>query len=532
MCLETINIKGLSNWNWEGDHIVHECIVPSSRPVVGFPGQEKYDIDVREFLVTERNEIIKKTIRLDVKRYLLAQQGGNWEFFNSRDEGAFDYRADVIRTFVSETISYEAKSGRDPWLFPDETLFVKKGDCEDRAFVIASLLIASGISSYNVRVALGTVKTSEGKSFDHMWVMYKNEDGRWMLIEPLIVRTGTKRSPMSWTGRGGSRREVTEYIPSYLFNDDHLWAVKHDDEFETFQDFVARDWNKFDPKFAGEVHRTILNAALHGADESIIQKLNGYFSRAVLKMVGPIVDDIDRRTYDPRDHFDNGYVKDGWEQVAARLEDFRSDNTKKLDSFALAAHAIADFYAHTSYAHFAKIEGTGKLAYAVPFDQLNPGSGFETDRDYSKDSTFDLTSSNFSINTRVWTEGDKDKIPALWAGKLISGRYAQEGEAQGGLIKGIIEATMHIPDNMQTAKDFSRRGSLPHHNEIAVDGPEATGDHVLYHNKSVNPRMVFANQFICRRNAAILHVRKAFYNNWTGKKLDWKMPPKLSDTGI
>jgi len=532
MCLETTNIKGLSNWNWEGDHIVHECIVPSSRPVVGFRDKRKYDIDVREFLVSERNEIMKRTIREDIKKYLLSQPGGDWEFFGSRLPGSFDYRADVIRTFVSETISYEAKRGRDPWLFPDETLFVKKGDCEDRAFVIASLLIASGVSSYNVRVALGKVKTSKEKSFDHMWVMYKNEDGRWMLIEPLIVRTGTKKSPMSWTGKGGSGHEVTKYIPSYVFNSDHLWVVKHDYEFETFQDFVARDWNKFDPKFAGEAHRTILNAALHGADEGVIQKLNGYFSRAVLKLVGPVVDDIDRRAYDPRDHFDNGYIKEGWEQVAARLADFKSDNTKKLDSFALAAHGISDFYAHTSYAHFAKIKGSGKLAYAEPFDPSNPDAGFGMGRDYSKGSTFDLTGSNFSINTTYWPEDKKGKIPTEWAGKLISGRYAQKGDAQGDIVKSIIEATLHIPDDMQSAKDFFRRGSLPHHNEIAVDGPEPGGDHVLYRGKAADQRMVFVNQFIWRRNAAILHVRKAFYENWTGQRPNWTMPPVLRETGI
>jgi len=531
MCLETTNIKGLSNWNWEGDHIVHECIVPSSRPVVGFHGKKKYDIDVREFLITERNEIMKRTIQKDIKKHLLSQPGGNWEFFGSRLRGSFDYRADVIRTFVSETISYEAKRGRDPWLFPDETLFVKKGDCEDRAFVIASLLISSGVSSYNVRVALGKVKTSKGRSFDHMWVMYKNEDGRWMLIEPLIVRTGVKRSPMSWAGKGGSGREVTEYIPSYVFNSDHLWVVKHDHEFETFQDFVARDWSKFDPKFAGEAHRTILNAALHGADEGVIQKLNGYFSRAVLKLVGPIVDDIDRRGYDPRDHFDNGYIKEGWEQVVERLKTFKKDNTKNLDYFALAAHGIADFYAHTSYAHFAKIEGSGKLVYAMPFDPANPDAGFGMERDYSKGSTFDLTNSKFSVNTTSRPEIRKDNIPDEWAGKLISGRYAQKGDFSGD-IKGIIEATLQIPADMQKAPGFSSRGSLPHHNEIAVDGPEPTGEHVLYKNKDTDQKMVFSNQFIWRRNTAILHVRKAFYENWTGQKPDWTMPPVLRETGI
>jgi hypothetical protein len=530
MCLETTNIIGLSNWNWEGDHIVHECIVPSSRPVVGFQGNRKYDIDVREFLVTERNEIMKKTIHEDIKTHLLSQPGGDWEFFVSRKTGSFDYRADVIRTFVSETISYKAKSGRDPWLFPDETLFVKKGDCEDRAFVIASLLIASGVSAYNVRVALGKVKTSGGRSFDHMWVMYKNEDGRWMLIEPLIVRTGTKKSPMSWAGRGSGNREVMEYIPSYVFNSDHLWIVKHTHEYETFKGFIGRDWSKFDPKFAGEAHRTILNAALHGADEGVIQKLNGYFSRAVLKLVGPIIDDIDRRGYDPRDHFDNGYIKEGWEQVSARLVDFRSDNAKKLDSFALAAHGIADFYAHTAYAHFAEIKGNGELAYAQPFDPSNQiEDGVYT---YSKGSTFDLSGGHFSINKTYWPESDRNRIPAVWSGRLISGRYAQKGDFKGDIVKGIIEATMHIPDSLQLKKDFYRRGSLPHHNEIAVDGPDKSGDHVLYQQNADDQRMIFANQFIWRRNAAILHIRKVFYDNWTGVKPGWTMPPVIGETGI
>lgn len=91
---------------------------------------------------------------------------------------------------------------------------------------------------------------------------------------------------------------------------------------------------------------------------------------------------------------------------------------------------------------------------------------------------------------------------------------------------------MDIPKEMQSAKDFKHRGSLPHHNEIAVDGPEPGNDHVLYRDKSDDKRMVFGNQFILRRNAAILHIRKAFYDNWTGEKPDWTMPPLLSETGI
>ncbi len=103
MCLETTNITGLSNWNWESDYMVHKCIVPSSRSVVGFRSKSKYDIDVREFLVTERNEIMRRTISEDIKDYI-QRNHEDWDFFCSRQEGSFDYRADIIKTFISETI--------------------------------------------------------------------------------------------------------------------------------------------------------------------------------------------------------------------------------------------------------------------------------------------------------------------------------------------------------------------------------------------------------------------------------------------
>ena len=154
MCFASSPVRDLSRWNWEGDHIIHECIVPSSRPVVGYLRGHAYDIDVREFLITGRNEIVGRTLAKDVKAYADKFPNG-WDLFQSRDKTSFDLRASVITAYVSKTIQYVYTTGRDPWQFPDETLHEKKGDCEDRALLIASLLIASGVSSYNVRVALG-----------------------------------------------------------------------------------------------------------------------------------------------------------------------------------------------------------------------------------------------------------------------------------------------------------------------------------------------------------------------------------------
>jgi hypothetical protein len=416
-------------------------------------------------------------------------------------------------------------------IFPDETLSLKLGDCEDRAFLLASLMIASGISSYNIRVALGKVKISAKIEYDHMWVMYKNEDGYWMLIEPLVVRTGATQSyPVGHRARQHSK-VIAEYIPSYVFNDNHLWIIKHGDSQPSFQESLDKNWKKFNPKFAGEVHQTILHRALKGADDRVLQLLDGYFSKAVLKTFGPIIDDIDRRTYNPLDHFDNGYIDEGWKQVSDKLSEFKADNTKNIDSFAMAAHAIADFYAHSSYLHFARINGDGEAGYAECFDHEDQNAGLENPPNYSTGSTFDLTGEQFSINETYWKDQNKNDIASTWAGLIISGRYAQNNDSQGELIGYLIEAHNKIPANLLGESDFYLRGSLPHHNEIAVDDEKLNPDkHRLYSLDAQESRMNFKNQFHWRENTAVLHIRKAFFDNWTGSVLSWNMPPTLQDT--
>ena len=58
MCMTLSPVAGLTKWNWDGDCIVHDCVVPSGRPAVGHIGKRyEYPIDVREFLVAERNEV-------------------------------------------------------------------------------------------------------------------------------------------------------------------------------------------------------------------------------------------------------------------------------------------------------------------------------------------------------------------------------------------------------------------------------------------------------------------------------------------
>ncbi|MEI6436481.1 MAG: transglutaminase domain-containing protein [Bacteroidota bacterium] len=533
MCFTENTVKNLHKWNWDGDVIIHNPIVPSSRPAVGEAPGDEYDIDVREFMVTEKNALIQRVLKKDIERFIRVELKGRPTFFRSKKERSFDYRAHVILAWVSENIAYLDREAKDSWQFPDETIHLKTGDCDDRALLLASLLISSGISTFNVRVALGQVEmTGNGKTekFDHLWVMYKSESGHWTLLEPLVSsnpdmdREALAKLPGSEDCFGIEDIEIeTEYVPHYLFNDCHLWGVLIPGKQQNFQkELINRKnrskWSRFNPKFAGEVHRGILRAALNQAPAEMQKAIDRYFSRAILGFIGPIVDDFDRGKYNPLIHFDNCFITESWDLVNQRLAKFKSNGNP--DDFFCAAHSIADFYAHTSYVHFATIvqQPDEKKDYPVLFDPKNPA--FDHIPSYypaqSPEVGFDLTGSQFTVNKKYWKGGDKSAIAKYWDGKIISGRYAQPDDTWSGVESFVTEGILSvIPKELLNSPDFDKRGWAPHHNEIAVDNQKIPASHVLYNNSN-NDRLNrgnFKNQLKWRTNAAIEHIRKAFNEN-------------------
>lgn len=52
MCFSTSRVHKLRYWNWDGERIIHESIVKSSRPPIGSQ-RGNYDVDVCEFLMSE-----------------------------------------------------------------------------------------------------------------------------------------------------------------------------------------------------------------------------------------------------------------------------------------------------------------------------------------------------------------------------------------------------------------------------------------------------------------------------------------------
>jgi hypothetical protein len=485
MCLTLSPLVNLHRWNWDGDRIVHRCIVPSSRPVVGRTGRRsEYDIDVREFLVSERNEVMRRTLDEGLPRFA-ARQGIAREQLGARTEGSFDRRAAVVSAYVGETVRYLSERG-DAWQFPDETLFLGSGDCEDRVLLLASLLVASGISNFNVRVAIGKLHTKDATGrvarHDHAWVMYKTEAGRWTVLEPHAAQAAGKRG-----GRARrARAPVTaEYVPYYLFNDAHLWEVAHPGGKKSFQEMaLSRRWRRIDPAFAGEIHRSIVSDALDGVPgcppwlrEGLMRHFTSYF--------GAVVDEPDNFVtsgYACQDHFDNAFIDEGWARVGERLAAFKADPQANLDAAAWAAHGIADFYAHSSYGELGP-RRDGKL---LPYAGTPGGIQYETGA---------YALARFSVSAAF--KSDPSNRAARWAGKLISGRYCQHGDS-----RSLLERICPTPDDLDDPGD---RMLLPHHDEIAVDRPTPSKAHVLYRDDPAR----YAEQFRLRTAAATEHIRSA-----------------------
>lgn len=511
MCFQPSLVKPWNDWNWNGDEIIHLPIVPASRTIPGSRKPKSYPIDVREYLTTTNNAVVGQRLS-DIIRKLPTNDQSR---FRSKSKGSFDFRADTILESFRD-LRYMSKANivdrcPDAWLYPDETLAQRGGDCEDLAFLLAALLMAAGISSYCVRVALGSVHITlpDGKTqqHDHCWVMYQNEGAVWEILEPMTKVGG--RAVKTSNVRSRPVAQQAEYFPHYVFNIDHLWQIhsKNLDRKLPFKDYCLsrKFWNKFDPSFAAGVHSGIYDQAL---GSKIPAAALGVIKRKSLWLDANIL------TYDPRDHFDNGYIAEGWDRVNNRLAAFRKDNSN-WDSFGAAAHSIGDFYAHSSYVHFALLQNAasqqGQAVIYTPEGSLVASPQYTSNPADPSLPAFDLTSNSFSLNPALW-KGTKQQASAQWDGKIISGRYAQKYDPKAGFFENFTG----LPTELTRAADYNTRGALPHHNEIAVDDQSFSSSHKLYCEKANGPddRAAFANQFRWRRNTAVQHIQKALLDNY------------------
>ena len=432
--------------------------------------------DIRGFVPSRASTVVSKWVATQLERAVAQHEWLGPLVHGMRHPASFDTVANLLADAVFEKIDYRLRAGA-AWQLPEETLARGHGDCEDRATLLASALVAAGVSPYNVRVALGTVRVSRpGKSLGikaHAWVVYRSEDGSWLTLEPVPSQENSKHPGLGF-----------EYEPRFVFNGDHKWSF-------TAQQRPRRGerWNALDPTFHGEVHKSIVTQAALQAN--VPAPLRSQLARTFTTLFGNVIDNPDLRfqSYHPRDHFDSGVIDDAWATVIARLKRFYEKplmNADGVNNLCWALHALADFYAHSSYAHFLKLE-KGVL---IPYDPVAKTPALRYD--YANDPTFSQAA--LSHYDAWWKPGMFDRL-ARWKGRPISGRYSLHGDSQD-----VIERLTNAPPDSAfpnlPARQFA--GSLPHHNEIAVD--EEVGKNKLYGTAA------FKEQFAWRYHLALRHM--------------------------
>jgi hypothetical protein len=476
MCLQTSSIRPYQKWNWNGSEIVFDTSIPVSRQIIREKKTiTKFPVDIREFITIENNAVIKHVINKIISVLPDAEQVK----FYKNAIGNFDFRVRKCQEYLKNISYSDAKSNYDTWQFPEETLELKTGDCEDLAFMLASLIFSCGISDYCVRVALGKVinhaSTGKNQHWEHAWVMYQNENGVWEIIEPLLFarQTKTKKTGTLPDALSPASFDI-EYLPHYVFNRHHLWRVRTYDTVirNSFKDYLTHDrnyFNKFNPGFAAQVHNTIFHEALKGMSWFDLQRV----------IATSLYIDVNTIAYDPRDHFDFAYVDKSWERINDRLA------TKSLEDFALAIHAIGDFYAHTYYGYFALDPVTNKIPVYNPANPIDPAS------------------LKYNFSTLGGLPGNKlskcrpgvASAEELWTGKLISGQWYRWYAS--------------IPNDIQKNDDFCTRRCLPDHDAVAVDSEKFDpAKHKLFKTQTE-----YKKQFDARKQAATEHI-KLVYKQW------------------
>jgi hypothetical protein len=139
------------------------------------------------------------------------------EIVSPRDSD--DVKAEKIRAWIEENVTYadDLKTYKtdEYWALPSMTLRNGQGDCEDGAFLQASLMLASGVDPDRVRVYGGFVSAGTNASTGgHAWVAYQREtDDEWVAMDWCYFPTDEAVS------------ERTELRKDYKYQDDYFYIT-------------------------------------------------------------------------------------------------------------------------------------------------------------------------------------------------------------------------------------------------------------------------------------------------------------------
>lgn len=87
-----------------------------------------------------------------------------------------------ILMFVMKNLKYtgdkETKGQEEFWQNPEDTLTLRKGDCEDGAILIKSLSLIAGVPDYKVKIGAGAVKGG-----GHAYALYLRDDNTQCILD-------------------------------------------------------------------------------------------------------------------------------------------------------------------------------------------------------------------------------------------------------------------------------------------------------------------------------------------------------------
>ena len=232
-------------YHWSGKRRLTDTILPGKRVVVSRGGQtRRCPFDIRRWIMPPDDELMCETwqkIARQHRRQLAATA-----------QRSSDAKAKAVWHFIVEKIRFAADpTGADFWQLPPETLVLARGDCEDKSFLAASLLLAAGLPADRVRVVIGAVvKANSGNTRPlrgHAWPMYRSSRGTWCILEtnlkhlPIQAKSKARRSsaikvprrsvginqavflPADRLAADGRRYQ---YVPFVCLNHRQVWTVE------------------------------------------------------------------------------------------------------------------------------------------------------------------------------------------------------------------------------------------------------------------------------------------------------------------
>lgn len=144
-------------------------VVYNGRAIRGY--SKRIPVDVRSMIFEDDHVLKHITDKLDLKE-------------RSNDEKAL-----ICQQWAVKHIKYvgdKKSTGLDEcWQYPNETAYTHKGDCEDGAILIASLMLNAGVPAWRVRCTAGLVSSGKGAATGgHAYVTYcREEDNNWVVLD-------------------------------------------------------------------------------------------------------------------------------------------------------------------------------------------------------------------------------------------------------------------------------------------------------------------------------------------------------------